>query len=127
MRLVGSSNANLYASIAAGINALSGPSHGGANEVVLIMLECVNNALEHAFPTGPGNIEIRLTEAGKVRTLQVSDNGVGVPEGALPASGSLGLTIITALASQLGGEWSLQSTTPGATARLSWPQPEHVN
>jgi citrate synthase len=39
VRLVGSSQANLYASIAAGINALSGPLHGGANAAVLEMLE----------------------------------------------------------------------------------------
>lgn len=38
VRLVGSSNANLYASVAAGVGALSGPSHGGANEAVLRML-----------------------------------------------------------------------------------------
>ncbi len=38
VRIVGSSHANLYASIAAGINALSGPLHGGANEAVLAML-----------------------------------------------------------------------------------------
>lgn len=38
VRIVGSSNANLYASVAAGINALSGPLHGGANEAVLRML-----------------------------------------------------------------------------------------
>jgi citrate synthase len=38
VRLVGSSHANLYASVAAGINALSGPLHGGANEAVLKML-----------------------------------------------------------------------------------------
>ncbi|GHG44756.1 citrate synthase [Flavimobilis marinus] len=38
VRMVGSSNANLYASVAAGVNALSGPSHGGANEAVLAML-----------------------------------------------------------------------------------------
>src|SRR3954465_8231230 len=35
VRLVGSSQANLYASVAAGINALSGPLHGGANSAVL--------------------------------------------------------------------------------------------
>ena len=39
VRLVGSSQANLYASIAAGVNALSGPLHGGANAAVLEMLE----------------------------------------------------------------------------------------
>jgi citrate synthase len=38
VRIVGSSHANLYASVAAGINALSGPLHGGANEAVLKML-----------------------------------------------------------------------------------------
>ncbi|OZB47102.1 MAG: citrate (Si)-synthase [Cellulomonas sp. 14-74-6] len=38
VRIVGSSHANVYASVAAGINALSGPLHGGANEAVLKML-----------------------------------------------------------------------------------------
>ncbi|GIG26079.1 citrate synthase [Cellulomonas denverensis] len=38
VRQVGSAHANLYASVAAGINALSGPLHGGANEAVLRML-----------------------------------------------------------------------------------------
>jgi citrate synthase len=38
VRIVGSSHAGLYASVAAGINALSGPLHGGANEAVLKML-----------------------------------------------------------------------------------------
>jgi citrate synthase len=39
VRLVGSSDANLFASIAAGINALWGPLHGGANQAVMEMLE----------------------------------------------------------------------------------------
>ncbi|HTC26851.1 citrate synthase [Dyella sp.] len=39
VRLVGSTGANPYASIAAGITALWGPAHGGANEAVLKMLE----------------------------------------------------------------------------------------
>ncbi len=38
VRLVGSTEANLFASISAGINALYGPLHGGANEAVLNML-----------------------------------------------------------------------------------------
>ncbi|MEG9248902.1 citrate synthase [Arthrobacter sp. Soc17.1.1.1] len=38
VRLVGSSNANMFASVSAGINALFGPLHGGANEAVLNML-----------------------------------------------------------------------------------------
>jgi citrate synthase len=39
VRMVGSSQANLYASISAGISALSGPLHGGANAEVLGMLQ----------------------------------------------------------------------------------------
>ncbi len=38
VRLVGSSHANLFASVSAGINALFGPLHGGANQAVLEML-----------------------------------------------------------------------------------------
>jgi citrate synthase len=43
VRLVGSSEANLFASISAGINALFGPLHGGANAAVLEMLEDIKN------------------------------------------------------------------------------------
>src|SRR5437762_1962640 len=39
VRIVGSSQANLWASVAAGINALWGPLHGGANQAVIEMLE----------------------------------------------------------------------------------------
>ena len=41
VRLVGSTHANLYASISAGINALWGPLHGGANEAVINTLEAI--------------------------------------------------------------------------------------
>jgi citrate synthase len=42
VRLVGSSHANLFASVSAGINALFGPLHGGANQAVLEMLEAIH-------------------------------------------------------------------------------------
>jgi citrate synthase len=42
VRLVGSSHANLFASVSAGINALYGPLHGGANQAVLEMLEGIH-------------------------------------------------------------------------------------
>ncbi|AKC79296.1 MULTISPECIES: citrate synthase [Xanthomonas] len=44
VRLVGSTGANPYASVAAGITALWGPAHGGANEAVLKMLEEIGTA-----------------------------------------------------------------------------------
>jgi citrate synthase len=44
VRMVGSSHANLFASISAGITALWGPLHGGANQAVVEMLEQIRDA-----------------------------------------------------------------------------------
>ena len=44
VRMVGSGHANLFSSIAAGIHALSGPLHGGANQAVLEMLNQIVNS-----------------------------------------------------------------------------------
>jgi len=46
VRLVGSTEANMFASISAGINALFGPLHGGANEAVLTMLAQIRDSGE---------------------------------------------------------------------------------
>lgn len=43
VRIVGSSHAGLFASISAGVSALWGPLHGGANQAVLEMLEEIHN------------------------------------------------------------------------------------
>ncbi len=43
VRMVGSAHASLYASIAAGVGALSGPLHGGANQAVLEMLQNIQD------------------------------------------------------------------------------------
>ena len=42
VRMVGSSHANCYAAIASGVNALWGPLHGGANQMVIEMLERIH-------------------------------------------------------------------------------------
>jgi citrate synthase len=42
VRIVGSSDASLYASVAAGVNALWGPLHGGANQKVIEMLNAID-------------------------------------------------------------------------------------
>lgn len=44
MRMVGSSEANLYASVSAAVCALWGPRHGGANQKVIEMLQGIHNA-----------------------------------------------------------------------------------
>jgi citrate synthase len=41
VRIVGSSQASIYASLSSGINALWGPLHGGANQEVIVMLESI--------------------------------------------------------------------------------------
>jgi citrate synthase len=48
VRMVGSANANLFASVSAGVNALFGPLHGGANEAVLEMLEEIRTSGDDA-------------------------------------------------------------------------------
>jgi len=68
VRLVGSTEANLFASVSAGINALSGPLHGGANEAVLSMLADIRDSGEgvHRFVERVKNKEegIRLMGFG---------------------------------------------------------------
>lgn len=68
VRLVGSTEANLFASVSAGINALSGPLHGGANEAVLSMLGDIRDSGEgvHRFVERVKNKEegIRLMGFG---------------------------------------------------------------
>ncbi len=51
VRMVGSSDSNLYASVASGVGALAGPLHGGANEAVLRMLNQIVDSGEdvHSF------------------------------------------------------------------------------
>ncbi len=44
VRLIGSSGANIYASVAGGVNALSGPLHGGANQAVVEMLSAIKES-----------------------------------------------------------------------------------
>jgi citrate synthase len=44
VRLVGSTEANIFSSVSAGINALYGPLHGGANEAVLTMLAGIRDS-----------------------------------------------------------------------------------
>jgi citrate synthase len=55
VRIVGSSKASLYASVAGGINALWGPLHGGANQAVIEMLE--------AIKADGGNVEKYIEKA----------------------------------------------------------------
>lgn len=83
----------------------------------LIVNELVTNALKHAFPGGRrGRLKITMqpTADGAI-SLVVSDDGVGLPDDAVPESGSksLGLRLVSDLARQLDGDVSYTSG-PGA-------------
>ena len=59
VRIVGSSKANLYSSISAGVSALWGPLHGGANQAVIEMLEGIIK-LESRFNIGLTRQKIKM-------------------------------------------------------------------
>ena len=62
VRMVGSSQANLYASVAAGVCALWGPLHGGANVAVIGMLEAIRQSGE-SIPTFIAKIKDKKAQA----------------------------------------------------------------
>ncbi|WP_375559891.1 citrate synthase [Bernardetia sp. OM2101] len=66
IRIVGSSLANIYASVASATNALSGPLHGGANQQVIEMLEAIHSsgATIEDFMDKVKNREMRLMGFG---------------------------------------------------------------
>ncbi len=68
VRVVGSSKANLFASISAGISALWGPLHGGANQAVIEMLESIaeegTSAREYLERAKSGDESARLMGFG---------------------------------------------------------------
>ena len=78
----------------------------------LMLNELISNALKHAFPDdGPGQVRIELgTDDEHQCMLKVSDNGVGMPPDLdLNTTGSLGLQLVNALVSQLGGTIELDN------------------
>ncbi len=89
----------------------------------LVLNELVSNCLKHAFPGGRrGRITVRLerADAGGMRLI-VADDGVGLPPGMTPAdSPSLGLKLVTALAAQLDGRFTLDAQQ-GTVAVFSFP------
>lgn len=78
----------------------------------LIVTERVINALQHASPNDrQGKIIVNYHADGAAWTLSVSDNGVGMPKGALAPKAGLGTSIVNALAQQLQAQIKIVETT----------------
>jgi two-component sensor histidine kinase len=85
----------------------------------LIVTELVINALKHAFPAGRGgNITVRYGTRNSDWMLSVSDDGVGMPTGVVPAKAGLGTSIVQALARQLGAAVDVADAHPGTSISI---------
>ena len=75
----------------------------------LIINELISNSLKYAFPHGrPGTITIRLRQENDRYILEVSDDGVGLPDGMdVRNVPSMGLQLVNILAEQMGGEMTV--------------------
>lgn len=77
----------------------------------LIINELINNTLKYAFPEGhKGKIEIDITKEGECISLEIMDNGVGIPETFdIASSDSLGLQLVETLIRQINGNVELDT------------------
>ena len=88
-----------------------------ATPLALVLSELLQNAVEHAFPSSGGTVTVRLTRAASHLTLDVCDDGVGIPDGwTIEGSANLGLRIASTLVeSELGGTLAVSPQPDGGT------------
>jgi two-component system, sensor histidine kinase PdtaS len=113
-----------------------------ATPLALVLTELLQNALQHGLVTGPGAVPagfvlVRAARTPGLLTVNVADNGVGLPEGfCLDTDSSLGLQIVrTLVEAELGGQLTIEPRPGGGTSvRVGLPvaaiavpsaQPEH--
>ncbi len=75
----------------------------------MIVNELVTNAVKYAYPEGEGIIEVSLVSAAGKAVLSVADRGVGLPPDWENRSGSLGMRVVGALVTQVGGVLEIES------------------
>jgi two-component sensor histidine kinase len=95
-----------------------------ASDIGLATNELVTNALKYAFPGGrEGVVRIGFAREGADSfVLTVADNGVGMGHGAGDRQGGLGMRLLRALATQLGGRLEVLSGEVGGTvSQLRFP------
>lgn len=94
----------------------SGPvlveDHTSASQLYRIAQEAVTNAMKHARPR---SVVVFLTRNGEGITLQVVDDGIGIPEEAVNSGRGSGLSIMKYRAAALGATLRIQRNPPGGT------------
>ena len=94
----------------------------------LVLNELVSNAATHGLAgRSAGSIRMTATQDNGVITVEVWDNGIGMPEGfSMPTHAGLGLSIVDQLVThELSGTFQLENGPTGcATARLTFPAKE---
>lgn len=109
-RLHGAAGANV-------LNCRADPMLLSADHAIplgLLINELVTNAVKHAYPDGSGLIDISAREIAGCLHVEVSDHGVGLPQGFeidQPRT-SLGCKVITGLVRQLHGHLTVASNKP---------------
>ena len=99
-----------------------------ATPLSLVMTELIQNAIEHGLAMGArGQVRIDVAREGRDDlTMRIVDDGAGLPEGFdMASTGSLGLSIVSTLVGDLGGEFTLENGEHGgavATVTVHLPK-----
>jgi two-component sensor histidine kinase len=94
-----------------------------ATPLSLVVTELMHNALEHGLAEQGSVLSIELSRYSNECVINITDDGVGLPEGFdLATSSNLGLQIVRTLTeNELKGVLKLQSTDSGTQANLRFP------
>ncbi|HLH11672.1 MAG TPA: sensor histidine kinase [Methylovirgula sp.] len=91
--------------------------------VGLIVCEAITNSLKYAHPTGvAGKLQLGCRQAADGVAIEVTDDGVGLPEGLDPMTeGALGFRLMRTLAAQLGARLEFEELPIGLCVRITLP------
>lgn len=93
-----------------------------AVSLALIVSELVVNAAKHAFNERGGELTLRVTNLDSSLVIEVGDDGAGLPQDfSIDRRGSLGMTLVAALAFQIRANFTFGDNGPGTVFRIEVP------
>lgn len=92
-----------------------------AAPLALVINELLCNALHHAFPDGPGRIDISVTRQGPDFRIEIADDGVGMNTADEDPAPCFGLDVARLLCQQLHARLEFSSNGPGVRAVVNLP------